>query len=228
MRSLHPIYLICLGIFFFACSESESPNPDLGLDYHPLQIGLYWEYQVEETIVFGEGDAEEDSFFYRDQIISSFTNAEGREVFVLARQKSPNRENWQTIDNFTRQVVNLTLVQQIQNQSVVSLVFPPNEGRSWDASVFSSSERDQFEIVQIGTIIVGNRSFDRAVKVLHENEDDEITFRNHRFEVFARGIGMVEHYFEVFTYCSRNDCLGQKILDSGRKTHLILIAHGKV
>ena len=42
-------------------------------------------------------------------------------------------------------------------------------------------------------------------------------------ESYEKGIGMVELYYEVLTYCSRNDCLGEQLIDSGSKIHMKLL-----
>jgi hypothetical protein len=61
--------------------------------------------------------------------------------------------------------------------------------------------------------------------VNQEKFDDKITNRDIRYEVFGKGIGLVEKYDEVITYCSRNNCLGQQLINGGRKTHLKLVGY---
>ncbi len=73
---------------------------------------------------------------------------------------------------------------------------------------------------------LGNQPIGLAVKVIQSEEDDLITLRDQRYEVYLKGVGMTESYYEVLTYCSRNDCLGEQIIDSGRLVRLELIKHG--
>lgn len=228
MRSLHPFVYILFISVMFSCGETENPRVDFGLDYQPLEIGLFWEYEVNQTIVFGENDSEESAFFLRDRIDYSYINAEGEFVYVLIREMSEDRSFWQPISNYAMQHVRNTLIRNFENKRTVNLVFPPELGKTWDAEVLNSQGQDLYKIDFMGTIPVGEQSFTRSLKVLQEEEDDEITFRNNRFEVYSKGIGLVEQYYEVFTYCSRNDCLGQMIIDSGRLTHLKIVAYGKL
>jgi hypothetical protein len=123
---------------------------------------------------------------------------------------------------------NMTLLRTFENKKTVNLVFPPELETAWDAQIFNSGDVDEYEISFIGKVDVGVQSFDKALKVLQEEEDDEITFRDNRYEVFAKGVGLVEQYSEVFTYCSRNDCLGQMLIDSGKLTHLKIKSYGKI
>ena len=228
MRSLHPIRYFLLLIIMFSCGETENPRLDFGLDYQPLEVGLFWEYEVNQKIVFGENDSEESVFFLRDRVDYSYINAEGEFVYVLVREKSEDRTSWEPIRNYAMQHVRNTLIRNFENKRTVNLVFPPEVGKTWDSEVLNSQNADTFTIDFMGTISVGEQSFPRSLKVLHEEEDDEITFRDNRYEVFSKGIGLVEQYYEVFTYCSRNDCLGQMLIDSGRMTHLKILAYGKL
>jgi hypothetical protein len=228
MRSLHPLRILFLVFLLISCSETENPITDFGLDYQPLEIGLYWEYEVKEIIVFGEGDEEISDYFLRDIIEYSYINAEGEPVFVLKREKSENRTDWIAVGNYSMQHSDFTLIRNFENRRTVNLVFPPELDKSWDSQILNAEKEDEFRIEFMGNILVGEQSFSRSIRVLHEQEDDEITFRDNRYEVFSKGIGLIEQYYEVFTYCSRNDCLGQMLIDSGRFTHMKILTYGKL
>ncbi|SMD44682.1 hypothetical protein SAMN00777080_3308 [Aquiflexum balticum DSM 16537] len=228
MRSLHPLRIIFLVFFLISCSETENPITDFGLDYQPLEIGLYWEYEVNEIIVFGEGDEELSDYFLRDRIEYSYINAEGEPVFVVKREKSENRTDWIAVGNYSMQHNDFSLIRNFENSRTVNLVFPPQLDKAWDSQVLNAEKEDEFRIEFMGTITVGEQSFSRSIRVLQEEDDDEITFRDNRYEVFSKGIGLVEQYYEVFTYCSRNDCLGQMLIDSGRFTHMKILTYGKL
>lgn len=228
MRLTIVLILFIFGFFVGSCREIENPRADFGEDYQPLEVGLFWIYEVEETIVFGENDSQTESFFIRDIIDYSYRNAENQEIFVINRAKSRDRINWDITGSYAMQIVRRTLVRNFENQLTINLVFPPELSKSWDAMALSAANPDEFQITFMGNVTVGEQTFQRSLRVVQEEDDDEITFRDNRYEVFTKGIGLVEQYYEVFTYCSRNDCLGQMILDSGRKTHLKIIMHGKI
>ncbi|WP_291784913.1 hypothetical protein [Cecembia sp.] len=223
---LFSIFLfICL---FVSCREVENPRTDFGRDYQPLEEGLYWIYDVEETIVFGENDSISETYFIRDFIEYSFVNVQEEEVFVLRRERSLDGSNWEQFSGYSLQFRGNALIRNFENKKTVNLVLPVQEGKTWDAMVYSNLPADMFQIAFTGNFTIGEQLFQRSVKVLQEEDDDEITFRDNRYEIFSLGVGMIEHYYEVFTYCSRNDCLGQMIKDSGRKTHLKLSSYGRL
>src|SRR5690606_1705846 len=102
----------------------------------------------------------------------------------------------------------------------IPFVFPPRDGKQWDGNAYNSLSEDEFQMAYHQDYSDGNVSYASAVKVAQHEEDDLITVRDNRFEVFVKHIGMVESYYEVLTYCSRTDCLGEQLIDGGRLTHL--------
>jgi hypothetical protein len=206
---------------------TEAPTTDFGLDYQPLQVGLFWEYAVEETEIFGERDEESRSYFLKDEVDYFFLNAQNEQVFVLKRSKSVDKQTWIQEGNYALQVRNYTLIRNYQNTQTVNLLFPPVKGVKWDGMVLNSKDADEFEIDFAGNITVGQQTFSRAIRVLQEEDDDLITFRDNRYEVYAKGVGLIEQYYEVFTYCSRSDCLGKQLIDSGLLRHMTILGYGK-
>ncbi|MFD2033767.1 hypothetical protein ACFSKL_03140 [Belliella marina] len=227
MRSLNIFYLIAISIGLLACREMDDVNLDLGYDYQPLEVGLFWEYEVSETIVFGESDSEEYSYYLRDKIDYSYLNEAGEQVFVVLREQSDDRGDWIGEGNFSLIVRKQALVRMQENERVVTFSFPPQLNKTWDGRIYSSNQPETFVMDLSGAYQLGESNYTQAVRVLQNQEDDKITFRDNRYEVYVKGIGMIEQYYEVFTYCSRNDCLGQELLDSGSQIHLKIINYGK-
>ncbi len=215
-------------ILIVSCREIENPRLDFGKDYQPLEVGLYWIYEVEEMIVFGENDSQTEQYFIRDIVDYSFINSQNEEVFVIRRERSENRINWLPLPGYSLHFRGNALLRNFENQKTVNLVLPARVGTKWDAMVYNSSPRDDFEIEFMGNVTIGLQLFQRSLIVRQEEDDDKVTFRDNRYEIYTRGVGMVEQYYEVFTYCSRNDCLGQMIKDSGRKTHMKISMYGKL
>ncbi|MDN3203591.1 hypothetical protein [Algoriphagus sediminis] len=216
-----------LAIFLFSCDrEIEDPIP-LGFEYQPLEVGLFWVYEVNQTIYFGENDFESESFFYRDEVRTFFLNEERESVFVVDRFKSIDQSNWVRESSFTRHIKDFSFLENRQNQISVNLVFPPSQGTSWDANIYTNQAKDDFEYVSSISFEQGERSEADLLRVLQNEDDDEITFRDNRYEIYARDIGLVEKYFEVVTYCSRNDCLGDQLIDSGKISFMKLVDYGR-
>ena len=209
-----------------SCNELEETAMDLEMDYQPLVIGGFWEYAAEEAIFFGEGDAETHSFFFKDQVTSVYVNEVDESVFIISREKSFDRQNWTPEKNYTYRISEDALLKNMDNNTSIPFVFPPRDGKQWDGNAYNSLSEDEFQMVYHPEYSDGDVNYSAAVKVVQNEEDDLITVRDNRFEVFVKNIGMVESYYEVLTYCSRTDCLGQQLIDGGRLTHLRLINYG--
>jgi hypothetical protein len=222
------LFLIALASFLSACDEkSETPSLDLERDYQPLELGYYWIYDVDETIYYGENDSESAHYFYKDLIRSFYLNAENEETFIVSRAKSPDGLVWSSELEYTMIYRDRTLLRTLNNAALSALVFPPQSGTTWNGRNYQAEGDDTFEIDFFGRSDLPGYEDVQAVRVTQENLDDRITVRDVRYEIFGKGVGLMEKYDEVLTYCSRNDCLGEELINSGSKTHLRLLEHGR-
>lgn len=215
--------LIALCMAFFSCEEKFEPI-EAGIDtsYQPLDIGSYWIYEVDQTIYFGENDSESDQFFYRDRIRNFYLSAQNEPVFVVERAKSYDQVFWVTELEYTLDLRENLLVRTIQNQPVVVLNFPMTDGKAWDGMVFQPRDPDEFE-----TEILDQVDGSKRIKVIQEEFDDLITVRDNRYEIYGEKVGMIEKLDEVISYCSRNDCLGDQLIDGGYSVFMKLVDYGK-
>jgi hypothetical protein len=220
-------YVFGTLIFFLTGCQNLEEIPDLGLDYQPLEEGLTWTYQVQERIVFGENDSEQQNYFFRDSVSHRYLAENGTPVYLITRMKSADRQAWNLESQISMQIENQKLLRRANNEIMVPLVFPPGEHRTWDGNIFNVLPNDPFSIKYKMNYQVGQLNFTRALMVVQDDFDDELTLRDNRFEVYAQNVGMVESYYEVMTYCSRTDCLGEQRIDSGRLTHIKLLSYEK-
>ena len=109
------------------------------------------------------------------------------------------------------------IVRTIDNQPIVILIESIRDGATWDGNKYRSQNSDEFVAKRVGD------TSSEIFQIEQEDSDDQITFRDIRYESYEKGIGMVELYYEVLTYCSRNDCLGEQLIDSGSKIHMKLL-----
>ncbi|WPR76657.1 hypothetical protein [Algoriphagus sp. NG3] len=216
-KTLLVVCTILLGLLISCDREIEEGQVDLGYDFQPLEVGLFWLYEVDQTIHFGENDSEQTQFFCRDKIRGFYTNEAGEQVFVVQRDKSFDRIEWSLALAYTWIKRDFSLVRTVQNQALVTLVFPPTDQVIWNGNVYRDEAVDEFSLENSGDFVLVNQ----------EDSDDEVTYRDIRYEIYEKGVGMVEKYEEVLTYCSRNDCLGDKLIDSGVKIHMKLVGNGK-
>lgn len=222
------LLLMAFAFFFTACEEqNESPSLDLEQDYQPLGVGYFWIYAVEETLYFGENDSESSQFFYKDQVRTTYLNAANEVTYIVTRFKSTDQTSWTQELEYTQIYRDRILLRTVQNLPVSALVFPPDLGRIWNGKSYQAEGDDEFEIEASGPSELPGFESVQAIRVAQENLDDKITIRDIRFEVFGKGVGLLEKYDEVLTYCSRNDCLGDQLINGGSKTYLKLVEYGR-
>jgi len=207
-----------------SCKEEIEPvQIDNGKDFQPLVLGNSWIYEVDEILYFGENDSETSKFFYRDRLRSSYLNAEKDLVFIVERTKSSDRKTWTKQSEYTLQVRNNALIRTVNNVAVIALNFPPELGKKWNGNAFRAMDEDQFEIDSVATAVLEGKTQIQLAKVNQEKLDDKVTQRDNRYEIYERGIGLVEKYDEVLTYCSRNNCLGLQLINGGYRVKMKLV-----
>ncbi|WP_339876717.1 hypothetical protein [uncultured Algoriphagus sp.] len=216
-KQLNLLVIIVFALFSSCEREIEDGQVDYGFDFQPLGVGLFWTYEVDQTIYYGENDSEQEQFFYRDSITGFYPNQEGDQVYIVERSRSSDKLSWEYEVEYTLIQRGQSLIRTFENQPVVALVFPPKNGVVWNGNAYRNVAQDDFEIVSSST----------SIRVNQEDSDDLVTYRDIRYEVYDRNVGLVEKYEEVLTYCSRNDCLGDMLIDSGSKTFMKLTDYGK-
>ena len=218
MNKLLNLLVIIVFALFSSCErEIEDGQVDYGFDFQPLGVGLFWTYEVDQTIYYGENDSEQEQFFYRDSITGFYPNQEGDQVYIVERSRSSDKLSWENEVEYTLIQRGQSLIRTFENQPVVTLVFPPKNGVVWNGNAYRNAAQDDFELISSNT----------SIRVNQEDSDDLVTYRDIRYEVYDRDVGLVEKYEEVLTYCSRNDCLGDMLIDSGSKTLMKLTDYGK-
>lgn len=220
------VFLGITCITFLSCEESRENPERLSSSYLPLNMGQFWTYEVAEREYFGENDFENRTYFLRDRITRQYFNEVNELVNVVTRQRSTNLQTWENQLAYTLQFSRNRIVRTMNNEPLIPLVYPLRMLQQWDANGMNPMNPELFTVESMGPYVVGSRTFGTTALIRQSEEDDLITKRDIRFEVYAEGVGMVASSHEVFTYCSRSDCLGEQIIQRGRFTEMKLIANG--
>ena len=226
MRKIVAGLLTLLLIPIVSCQEEREKPELITSTYLPLNLGQYWTYEVVEKEYFGENDFEDRQYYCRDRITGQYVNEFNELVHVVTRERSENLQVWENELAYTLKFSRNRIIRTLNNEPLISLVYPVQVFQQWDANGMNARDSERFTIEEISQYVVGNRAFGSAAFVRHAEEDDLITLRDNRYEVYAEGVGMVESFNEVFSYCSRSDCLGEQIIQSGRFNQMKLIANG--
>lgn len=230
---------ILLFFLLFSCQSQEALPKRTGQEYVPVQVGAYWEYAVTETVISQVGGQTNTFTELRVEVTDSIASG-GDLTYVLHRwTRDQGSSDWTAAETWSLRMNTTQLVQQEGNLPYVKLMFPLTEGRSWngnslnnlggtDACGDGSFACDMYVVSgwQKPFEIPGVISYEDAVTILENNEDDPIIGKDIRKTVYAKGIGWVYREDTHLEYCTVGDCIGQQVVENGRIVRQTLTAHG--
>jgi hypothetical protein len=226
-------FITVLGLS--ACGSSDELIPavdqDTGVSYFYMVDNKYREYNVREIRYTAVGIS--DTFVYqlREEVKEAFQNALGEESRLIHRLTRPNANAaWHLDSVWTVRIERDRAVSIENNIPIVKMVFPAQINRTWDANVYNTKDIDQFKILNFGALtnIAVNDDLEATttLTIEQENDQDGITFKDFRREIYADSIGLISKQYEVLKICSRPECVGLNQIESGRFYRETIIAHG--
>jgi hypothetical protein len=221
-------FFVGLWILAAACTSDEFKPADRGLDYFPLKTGFYQIYKV-DSIGYSEVAAPKTlAYELMSEVTDSFPNTDGSFTYVISRFKRDDQSMpWQNYDTWSARISNSELVVNEGNIPMVKLVFPLQDKSEWDGNKFNSMDADRFEIITYKKpFVAAGTTFEEAVTIEQENNDDLIVFFDKRLEVYAPGAGLIYKEITQLEYCVDDACRGQEIVESGTKYKQELIEYG--
>lgn len=215
----------CLAaVLIQACEKSET-NPIDTYQYYPLEPGQYQIYQVNETIYSaGQKNPVVNNWQEKDEVDRISNNAEPVVSYIIARYKRNTASDfWQKVKEYAVTKSPDKLITNIDNQSILSLVFPPNSAIRWNGNMYNTLDKQDYryqDINQPGT--VDKISFENTLTVV-ERRDTSIINRYIGIKKYALGVGLVLDDQTAYEYCQDDSCIGEEIIESGvHKTRKII------
>lgn len=230
------IYVIITFLTLHACTEQAnefSPETPELLAYFPIEKGFFRDYEVRETRYFTSTDIEVRTFQIRELYSEPELNIGGGVTYPMLRYKRMSSVSAWELDSLWSSRFEPApfprIVQVENNFPYIKMVNPLREGVEWDGNGLNGKVRELYTYSEkIPSYNFQNRTFQDCIFVSQIEDDDEITVREIRFEVYARGRGMVHRNVTKFRYCSRPACLGQKIIEEGIMIEMVQIGYGKI
>ncbi|NND07709.1 MAG: hypothetical protein HKN87_15135 [Saprospiraceae bacterium] len=204
--------LVMLASLFQCVSELEDPvdTAIYGHDYYPLALGDSRIYQV-DSVQFDldvEGNPTRDSsrYFIRELVVEDFENELGETIYRVQIYRAASAAGPWAIDGVaTRSRTNRQAHYMEGNVRFINLVFPLEEGTSWDGNAFIPDDMVVFirgESLQMFSNweykvlsenlseTIGGRVYDEVATVQQVDVENAIE-RRFSIEKYAKQIGLI-------------------------------------
>ena len=193
--------ILLLGTVFLlvaGCRKDEpAVEPDLGFGYFPTALHSWIEYQVDSL---WQDDASNvlDSVSYRlkERIEEYYTDDEGRLCHRIHRYVLDGEGNWVVRDVWTATLGTTVAEATEENLRRLKLVFPVDEGTSWDMNVYNTEDDFTVSYEEVDVPWAANGlNYASTLLVMNTIPPNFVEKRNFE-ERYALGVGMVSRYRE--------------------------------
>ncbi len=200
MRKQHIVVLFSF-VLIASCTKDSSAPVDLGLDYFPVNIGNYVEYQVDSTYLDEPFGAQPVSGSYqlREVLTEAFVDAQGRPSQRIERFVLDSIGNWLIRDVWYQHRSSTRAERVEENQRKVRMVFKPGTDKYWNLNAYNSyvspitgvSELEMTYTAIDEPAVVNGFSFDSTI-VVNTTYQDNLVNSIEEKERFAKHVGLVE------------------------------------
>ncbi len=194
-------------------------------DYYPLKQGHYNIYSVHEVIVDQQVNVRDTfDYFIKTLVGDTITDNSGRQAKQFERYYSANANGpWTIHDVWTAIKYDGKAELVEENNRVIKLVFAPSEDDEWNMNAYNTLEPLECYYSSIHqSYSLGGNTYASTVTVEQEDFSSYIDSRR-KYEVYARGVGLVHKYFRDFIINNGNP-------NNVKKGHLLemrLISYGE-
>jgi len=201
MVRLYISLLVLLIVAVVSCKKQD-PAPQFHYDYFDLTQGRYIDYDVMEINHDVDQAIEHDTSYYqlRTLIGDTAIDNQGRIARKFFRYTRPNSAGtWVLSDVWTALITENRAELIEENQRIIKLVFAPTISKEWNPNAFNiynemtSYYRDIHDSQTFGALF-----FDSAL-VVEQEDFFSLVDKKRKYEVYAKGIGLVHKYYKDLT-----------------------------
>ena len=229
---------IALVVLIVSCSRREPAPLPAVTDYFPLQTRHYSIFLVDSTVITQNVST---TYHYQLQTVltDSFPNSEGGYTYVMQRSKrSDSTSAWTSMESWSLRATPYEAVVNEGNVAYLKIVGPPGNGVAWNGNAYNVNggtekcpDADTFtcDIYEITGFMkaftAGNGLSFQNTMTVDQNDDEDLTQKDVRSEVYAKGVGLVSRQMNVLEYCTVN-CTEDQFVDTGLIYTQTIIAYG--
>ncbi|MEO5976165.1 MAG: hypothetical protein ABIS36_20295 [Chryseolinea sp.] len=209
-------------------SNDDSGRPPRPSDYLPMKKGMFSIYDVSETD-YALGVPTTYTYELKTIAVDSFPSSNGVYTYVVYRYKKlPDQSAWIYLDTWSAAIDNQEAIINEANIPYLRLKTPINNGFEWDGNTYNSNGKDEYTMQDVNVShTYADITYADCITVRQSDNGDLIVFLDQRQEVFSKNVGLVYKETTQLHYCTtRQDCLGQQIVEEGLIYKQTIKSHG--
>ncbi len=214
--ALASISLIC----FYSCEDQVKTLDDSLFDYEyfPTEVGKYWLYQVDSTVIYNQGSKTiKSKTFVREEVTEIFNSLENLPIYRIERSISDSIDgNYIIKDVWTAEKTEFAAFRTEENLRFNKMIFPLRLDQTWKGNLFDNLTEVNVagEMIWVykdwGDYTLKSKGLDRMVNGILYNDVATIIQADHDFAIerrfaiehYAPGIGLIEKEMMIFdTQC---------------------------
>lgn len=220
-------YYLVLLLFALTLLGCKKDIPiDFHFEYFGMEQGRYIVYDVTE-ITHDDALNQHDTSIYQLKTYwaDTFVDNEGRTAREYWRYVRPTENDpWQLQDIWTGVYDGIRAELVEENQRVVKLVFAPTQNKQWDANAYNMGEEQNCFYRDIHSDTTINNVFFDPTLVVEQDQFNSLIDSVHRYEMYAKGIGMILKYERDLHYQINNQ--SQIYLNEGTERYYRFVETG--
>jgi hypothetical protein len=231
---------ISVAIIIFACDGNPEMPSVVVADFFPLQKGLYFIYDVDETQI--SLNVESHSIYeLKMSVTDSFKHEVGGYTYVVSRFKRLSTSlAWAPLQTWTARQDGDKLVVTEGNTSFVSLAAPLFRNSEWNGNALNTLGGEEscgqdyvacdvYKLENLNEqISIGDQSFENVLTVVENDEPNLLVTYDVRKTKYGRDIGLIYTEKEILNYCTVPiSCYGTRFVNSGYRYKQTLKEYGK-
>lgn len=205
-----------LALAMTACQTETEPGLEAGTDYFPLEVSTYRIYNVTDSTWNGNTIGI-NRYQFRERVTESFTDAAGKLAYRVVRSKRISSSDAWKDDSVMLVVPSAqTVLLTRNNRRTVEMVFPVQEGTSWNRDAYNTLDtvtfhnRSYTRVGQPFDITSSGRPFHYDQTVTTEDSgvnsngntlDDGVLQVSKYRQVYGREVGLVYRVRRRYIYC---------------------------
>ena len=194
--SIKYILIFCIPFLIWECKKEEAkPATDFKYSYVNMVKGFTLVYNVTEIVIDDTLDKFDTTRYQlKERYDSLFYDNLGNPVWRIERfKRNDSADNWIISDVWTSQLIDHQLQRVEENQRYVNIIFPPEQGKSWNGNVYNTLDPQEYEITDVDVPANVNQfHFDITMTVTLDNRESLIN-KYHVYNQYASHVGLINY-----------------------------------